>query len=60
MRSVLVLIGFCALALVIATSQGMSGQFCLGQNHGCLLVNADGIHLVDNKALAKYDKPTVP
>ena len=55
MRSLLLLIGFCAVALVIATSHGLSGQFCLGSNHGCILINGDGLHLVDNKAAAKYE-----
>jgi len=54
MRSLLVFIGFAVVALLIATSGGLSGTFCLGSDKGCLMVNGDGIHLVDSKAAAKY------
>lgn len=58
MRSLFVFIGFTVVALVIATSGGLSGTFCLGSDHGCLMVNGDGVHLVDNKAVAKYSATT--
>jgi hypothetical protein len=56
MRSLLLLIGFSAVALVIATSHGLSGTFCLGSDHGCMMINGDGLHLVDNKSVAKYNQ----
>jgi hypothetical protein len=49
MRSILLTIGFCVLLLGLASSQGLSGQFCIG-NQGCLVLNSAGVHLLKDKA----------
>ena len=58
MRALLIVVGFCVVLLVLATSSGVSGEFCVGQNHGCLLVNSDGVHLVSNTAAARLRTTT--
>jgi hypothetical protein len=56
MRGLLVFIGACAVILAVATSNGLSGQVCVG-DHNCLVVNSDGVHVVDKSAVAKLSGP---
>jgi hypothetical protein len=56
MRGIFVFIGVCAVILAIASTKGMSGQFCLG-SHSCVVVNGDGVHVVDQAAVSKLQTP---
>jgi hypothetical protein len=52
MRGLLVFIGACAVLLAVATTNGLSGTVCVG-DHNCLVVNGDGVHVVDKTAAQK-------
>lgn len=55
MKTVLYLVGLCVVLLAIASSQGASAHFCIGQQNGCLVLGSEGIHLVSNDEAKKLN-----